>query len=225
MKISKAAIFILAFSIFLFVVSAQEQSSLGVFQRDSCVDLKQTCTNCSYVNITTVILPDASEALGQVEMQKTGTVYNYTFCNTSQIGQYVYWTIGDPDGTQSNPYGVSFVITKTGQIFENSFSVPLLLPILFILLTSAFFLFMAFRVNFQSAKTVLIGLAGVFLLFGIIYSLNITNDVLTGFDSITGGFGVFYRIILIITWLIFFLLVAYLLVMSAERIKKIRGMK
>ena len=94
-------------------VSSQTVQSLGPQRQNSCVDLKQTCANCTFVNVTAVIYPNSTQALGESEMDKIGTQYNLTFCSTDALGVYIYWTFGDPDGTDTVS-GVSFPVTTIG---------------------------------------------------------------------------------------------------------------
>ena len=124
----------------LVMLASAEQSSLGVFKQNTCVILKQTCSNCTFVNITSIISKDINGAsiqlLGNVGMTKIGTEYNYTFCNTSNLGEYTYNTLGDingnlavapvifeinPSGNQENGW------TTTIQIFSSISTLILML--------------------------------------------------------------------------------------------------
>lgn len=198
--------------------------SLGTFKQNECINLIQTCANCSFVNLTLIAKPDSSTILLNEEMTKQGTIYNYTFCDNDLIGSYSYWTLGNIDGEVVTA-GVNYIITKTGMKLEQSETIPLLLPLIMILLTSGFSLFLAFKINVDGLKTILIGFAGVLILFSIIYSLNIVNDILAGFESITGGYVLFYRIIVMTTWVVFISWTIYLLFVAVDKIKRIRGMK
>ncbi|MFI5405049.1 MAG: hypothetical protein ACHQ1D_00905 [Nitrososphaerales archaeon] len=101
------------FITFISSVSAQSSADqyLGKFKQGSCVDLKMTCSNCNFVNITQAIYPNSTQALGQVSMTKAGTIYNYSFCNTQTLGKYIYWVIGDLDGELTS-VGVGFDIAS-----------------------------------------------------------------------------------------------------------------
>lgn len=114
---AKALLLFLVLVISLTIVSSQEQY-LGSFNSSSCINLLQTCTNCTFINISSVELaqPYSLQLLGEVAMEKNnnGIRYNYTFCNTSVAGIYNYWTYGDPDGSLSDPVGVSFDISQLG---------------------------------------------------------------------------------------------------------------
>lgn len=103
----------LAFLLFLPMVNAEMQS-LGTFKQNSCVNLIQTCDNCTYVNITSIKYPNSSSALGLSAMTKSGTLYNYSFCSTSVIGNYIVSGIGDLDGELTS-WNYDFNINGLGE--------------------------------------------------------------------------------------------------------------
>lgn len=98
-------------------VSAQSQQNLGTFKQGTTIQLRQTCANCSFVNITSIYIEetDISFINTEVAMQKNGlTFYNYSFPNTSRNGDYVYTGYGDPNGI-IEVWGVRFSITPNGE--------------------------------------------------------------------------------------------------------------
>ena len=104
-------------SIFLALIlinfACASEQSLGTFKQDTCISLLQTCSNCSFVNITSLIQPNSSIIINNVEMTQSGTDYSYTFCNTQLLGNYIYNTLGDPDSVNViQPVG--FTITPSG---------------------------------------------------------------------------------------------------------------
>jgi len=114
----KKLILLLMFVI-LFSSFASAVEDLGTFKQHDCVKLKQLCSNCSYVNITSVIYPNSSEAMGEVVMTKSGTDYNHTFCNSSATGTYIVNGFGDDDG-EDQVFAYTFQINPSG---EKNFSV------------------------------------------------------------------------------------------------------
>ena len=102
--------------LFLPFISAEVQT-LGTFHQGECVTLIQTCPNCTYINITSVLYPNSSPALGEVSMSGTGTIFTYEFCDTSIIGQYIVNGIGDIDGLDTT-WVYDFLITPTGKLFS-----------------------------------------------------------------------------------------------------------
>ena len=100
--------------IFLFAIPMATAETLGTFKQNGCVNLIQTCSNCTYSNITSVVYPNSSIALSDKTMTKTGTYFNYTFCNTSSNGIYIVTGVGDPDGT-AEAWNYDFEITNDGK--------------------------------------------------------------------------------------------------------------
>lgn len=107
---------ILACALFIFTLiplASAEVQSLGSAKQNECIQLVQSCTSCTYVNVTTVQLPNKDiESIFQ-EMEVNGFSYNYTFCGTSQIGMYIATTCGDIDGTNTC-VSYDFDITPSG---------------------------------------------------------------------------------------------------------------
>lgn len=98
----------LIFSVLFFVslVGAQIQTLGGEdgFFPDTDINLIQICSNCTYVNITTIIFTPTGgvKVSGEIirinsAMQKDGTFYNYTLLkgNTSRDGEYIVNWISD----------------------------------------------------------------------------------------------------------------------------------
>ena len=97
-----------------------EQESLGLFKQGECVPIIQICGDCTYVNISSVLINNIEGSkliIINEEMTKTGPLYNYSFCNTTTLGEYNVNGIGDPKGI-IEPYAYNWYITPTGKDFE-----------------------------------------------------------------------------------------------------------
>lgn len=112
MKINKLIIGLMLVMVLTSLASATQQS-LGTFKQDSEIQLTQTCSSCSEINFTKVTYPDNTEALGNVQANKDGSVFTYPFNNTDQLGEYLVYGIGDVDG-EDTVFAYSFKITPTG---------------------------------------------------------------------------------------------------------------
>lgn len=106
---------LIAIIILFFVMSFVSASTqvLGSARQNTCIELIQTCVDCTYVNITSIVFPDKTVSYLNKGMSQNSATYNYTFCSTSQIGNYIYNTIGDPSGIGVNQ-PVSFEISGSG---------------------------------------------------------------------------------------------------------------
>jgi len=121
------------------VVNA-EQQSLGIFKQGNCIQLKQVCDNCTYVNLTAVSNQDNFILIGENVMVKTGNIYNYSFCNTTSLGEYIYTTCGDLNG-ENICKSVDFEITYNGKTISSAQSIiyiVLFVVILFVFIITLF---------------------------------------------------------------------------------------
>lgn len=117
-----------------------EYDVLGTFKQYTCIQLIQTCPNCTFVNISSVTYPDSTQALGLVAMQKAGTFYNYTFCNTSYTGTYRVSGYGDINNVDNYYETFTYVLYITpGGGFENNTTIFIFLLIIsFVILVLGF---------------------------------------------------------------------------------------
>ena len=166
--------------IFLISLASAEVQTLGTFKRFECISLTQTCDNCTYVNISSVAYPDSSVALSENVMTKDNTFYNYTFCNTSQLGDYIVSGFGDLDGDQTT-WNYDLKITETGikdkSILDNA---------LIILLIALGIIFLTIGIK---TGTVWLGFmsAVMFLLGGLYMTIYGLNDIA---NMYTQGIGI-----------------------------------
>jgi hypothetical protein len=99
--------------------TALATDSLGVFKQHECINLLQTCSNCTFINISSIIGPDSLQTLPEVEMTKLGTSYNYTYCNNSKLGTYIVTGYGDLNGVKE-VWKYSFIVTPAGGAENNT---------------------------------------------------------------------------------------------------------
>jgi len=145
-------------------VSAVE-TSLGTFKQYEPVTLRQMCASCSYNNITSVISPNGTVLVSNVEM--SGTV-EYTYLinslNTSEIGIYYVNGYGDLLGTDT-AWVYTFEITPNGFVNSVSFYIIILLLSLGLVV---------FGLSIRDAPITILGSLGLYfvglyvLFFGIV---------------------------------------------------------
>jgi len=179
MKFLKGIAFGIMVLMAVFSVSSIE--TLGNFKVNECINLKQICSNCSYVNITSILMPNSTQILGEVKMTKLGTEYNYTFCDASMIGDYIVNGKGDLDG-KDTIFAYDFKITTTGN--EGN-----IIPIFLFIGGILFFVIAIISKNpiIGIFSGMILILAGIFMM---IYGFgNISNDYSRGIAFISLGFG------------------------------------
>ena len=183
----KKIFIVLILGMFLISLTTAAIADLGNFQRFDCIDLPQTCPDCTYNNISKVTDSESVTVLTEVVMQRDGTYYNYTFCNTTTLGEYIVNGYGDEGGTLDT-WEYKLTVTETGiedvSILNN--------PLLIILVAMA----LIFLIVGIKTGTVWLGFmsAVMFLLGGIymtIYGLNdITNMYTQGIGITIIGVGI-----------------------------------
>jgi hypothetical protein len=113
MKNKILILFALVFA--LSFILASDGESIGTYQQDSCVKLPQTCADCTYSNISAVGSPNGTLYSVEKAMTKSGTYWEYEYCNTSQLGEYKVNGHFDVGGIDS-VFNYIFEITPSGKI-------------------------------------------------------------------------------------------------------------
>ncbi|KKK71178.1 hypothetical protein LCGC14_2916540, partial [marine sediment metagenome] len=140
----KKILLTLILGIFLLSFASSQIQSLGTFKLNADINLIQTCDNCTFNNITSVLYPNSSVAISNVEMTKDGTFYNHTFSNANITGSYIVNGFGDLDGINT-VWNYDFKVNNTGT--EQSISDAILYIISFVGLIIVFFLSLYFAIS------------------------------------------------------------------------------
>jgi hypothetical protein len=167
-------IYLIIAGIFLISLVSANQQTLGVFKQGDCVELLQLCSSCSYVNILSVTYPNTSSGVINSAMTKNGGRYNYTFCDTWLLGNYIVNGIGDVDATDT-VFAYDFEITPSGNAGTSSNIALFLIAILLVYGIAFFGLF--------GRNVVLTILGGMSMLILGIYLFN--NGIIIYRDDIT----------------------------------------
>lgn len=159
-------VLILVIGILLIGFGSAEVQHLGVFKQNDCIKLIQICGNCTYNNITSIMLPNSTSITTQVAMTKVLTEYNYTYCSTSQLGTYIVNGFGNENGIVS-VWSYDFNITSTGN--DKDLYLPLILGITaMIFLISGIFIKNAFLGLFSAFLFIILGIYSMIYGFGVI---------------------------------------------------------
>lgn len=200
------------------------EESFGTFEKNECVDLVQACSSCSYVYVISITAPNSSQVLStDTLMTKSNYDYNYTFCATSLLGEYIVKGYGDVNGVDTI-WTASFDITISGQEDINSGEGLSLLGSLFIIiLVGVFFFIMSFRINNSIGKFSFIVISCIILLMGILYTMVIVQQTLGGFENLVSGYSTFYFVLKIIAGISITALMILALLVSIRFYKFKRG--
>jgi hypothetical protein len=149
-------------------------ASLGEFKQGNCVRI-ETMLNTSAVTIGSLTYPDSSKTLGITTMTKDGLTFNYSFCDTSQIGLYTY-NYNDSEG---NVYVNDFKISGGDIAF-------------FIIIGILFYLLTFYGIIIRNPWVSIVGCFGL-LILGLYTSFNgiglYKNDLTSAVSYITIAIG------------------------------------
>ncbi len=120
----KKIILTIILGMFLISLASASIQTIGPFKINKDVELIQTCANCSFNNITSILSPNSSTLITNVEMTKDGSNYNYTLNSTfvSLTGRYIVNGIGDENGIDTI-WNYDFEVNPTGTILKTSDSI------------------------------------------------------------------------------------------------------
>ena len=173
------------------LASCEIQSLPHPVKTGLCVNLPQSYANSTYQNITTVQLPDESFIPIQSNMQDNGGGYfNYTFCNTTQNGEYLVNGIGDIDGTATT-WVYKFTVNPLGKIFTNQQAI-----LYFMILLLSFVLFT------------------ICVAFGLYAPSGNNRDTMTGYIIAVSNMKYVKSFMLAVSYLLLFLIVYFAYIIS-----------
>jgi len=111
----KRYVLILLLALLILPVATAEVQTLKPAKQNSCINLPQEYANATWSNITVIQFPD--QTIIQINSPMTslgGGYFNYTFCNTSQLGDYIVNGISDVDGIATS-WVYDFPVNATGR--------------------------------------------------------------------------------------------------------------
>lgn len=155
-------------------------ADIGTYKQNSCIDIKTTL-NTSSTNLSSLSFPNSTLALSNKLMTKDGFNYNYTFCNTNDLGQYNY-NIIDSNGVV---YDNSFVITSSGELID--FPKSILFISILIFFTSLFLLSLYFVITLKVDYQIIIFLSIAYLiLILLVYLLEQISLIIISLSMFSG---------------------------------------
>lgn len=96
---------------------AEEQSIDYPVKQGNCVRLTQTCSNCTWINITSIAYPNQSYAInGEIVMARMSagsTSWYYDYCNNSELGEYTVSGHANLDGI-NKIWNFRYTVNLTG---------------------------------------------------------------------------------------------------------------
>lgn len=89
-------------------------ADLGTFKQNDCVPIR-VLTNCSGIDLTEVTHGQVTEIINSAMGNLAGQTFNYSFCNTTDLGTYTYSWDNVCVDCSVNECGNSFLVTANGK--------------------------------------------------------------------------------------------------------------
>lgn len=198
------------FIAFLLLSLITVSADLGKFKQNDCINIVAPL-NASAVTLTNVNSPSPNSTiiLTNKAMSGANNFFNYTFCNTSQLGTYTYGYC-DQAG---NCYGNSFTVNGSGQEVTQSQIILIIIGLIIVFIAGLFFFILSLLFKHPGTKIFLMALSSLTLivLIGIIASN--ASIYLAEFPSLVNIYNTYYIVIIslagasmlgIIVWLIYY---------------------
>ena len=206
----------------MLISSTSALESLGTFKQNECVRIAQVCSDATYINISSISLPNSTNSVINKVMSSSGSgEYYYQFCNTSQLGRYD--VRGISDGCEKT-FATYFEVTPSGSGDLSSGSGFSLIGSLIVMLFSAgFFWLMSMRLESPLGKIAFLILAIIIFLISILYSMVIVQQNLGEYSSIVSGYETFFYVFMILVGIAFTAFMIFALLVAIRWYKFKRG--
>ncbi len=151
-------------------------------------------------------------------MTKSGLTFNYTFCNTSDPGKYIY----DYFDTEGNVYVNDFTITPSGFEINSGQSIGLFGSLILIILIGLMFFFIGSKSENKILKMFFYVFSIIIFVVSILYTVIIIQQTLFGFESILTGIESFWFVMkmLLSAGIVVSIVVIFLIMLKLWRIKR-----
>ena len=114
--------------LFISLATASTSTTWGTSKQNNCVNLVNICPlgSCNETNITKITSPSSSILISDAQATHSKNTWNYSFCNTSELGVYNVYGLSS-NGTKTIYFVGDFEVTPSGFIDTLGFYLILLI--------------------------------------------------------------------------------------------------
>ena len=207
----------------LTLVSASD-TTIGVKKLDDCIDLIQSCADCSYVNFTSYTMPNGTRNVWEVPGVKNGVSFTYYNCSlANQTGTYIIDGHGDVGG-KDTVFTYTYEVTTTGNPTPDGMPMFQMGLIILIFGISCFFLYLSFVMGEVGFKIFFMVTSLIFLTASMLtaYMVSMDGNVAAATNSTTLGLVIVLGMVLVI---IFFYILIRQTINVLDSFKINKGLK
>lgn len=142
--------------------------------------------------------------------------------NFTTVGEYCH-LIECNTSSQTGGIERCFTVNVSGNEVVSANIVLITMLLLVIIISGLFFMAFAWFSNDQFLKTIFLVLAGISMVVGIFYGMNVSSDIIPQYANINTIYGAFFYIITIVIIAALMALVIYVMVSTFKRMYRMRG--
>jgi hypothetical protein len=173
---AKLIIILMLLIVTTFTIVDAGETTIGFKKLNSCIDLIQTCADCSYVNFSSYTMPNGTRTITNWGGVQSGSSFTYNNCNiTSQLGTWIIDGMGDVSGTDT-VFTYTYVVTTTGNPTPNGMPTFQMGVIIIIFGISCFLLFLSSQMNEVALKIFFLITSLIFLMATMITAYMVSMD-------------------------------------------------
>ena len=191
----KKILFGLFIAVLLISTASATLSELGTFKQGDNITIRQLCASCTYNNVSSVIYPNGSIALGETRLiEGSNGEYTTEFNKTLLRGTYTVNGFGDIGGV-ATAWDYTFEVTGTGNPINENYPFTLGAIIIITFGISVLFIILTEKMEQPGMKVFFMVLCFVFLMiavgFGIItmQEMNVPETISTGSNILLYSMG------------------------------------
>jgi len=186
---AKLSVIIMLLLVATFTLVGATETTIGTKKLNNCIDLIQTCADCTYVNFSSYTMPNGTRIIKNWAGTKSGSSFTYNDCNiTNQLGTWIIDGVGDVEATDK-VFTYSYTVTTTGNptpVGMPTFQMGLIFIIFAI---GCFLLYLSSAMNEIGFKIFFLIISLVFLMATMItaYMVSVDGNVATATNATTLG--------------------------------------
>ena len=202
----KLSIIVVLLLVTTFTLVGATQSDIGTKKLNDCIDLIQTCSDCTYVNFSSYTMPNGTRNVTELASTKSGTTFTYTDCNiTNQLGTWIIDGHGDTDATDTI-FTYTYDVTPTGNPTPEGMPMFQMGLIIVIFGISCFMLYLSSAFNEIAFKIFFMATSLIFLTATMLtaYMVSMDGNVSAATNNTT--LGLFWVLGMILVIIFFYIL-------------------
>jgi hypothetical protein len=164
------------FVLMMLSFSTAAETDIGTKKLDDCIDLIQTCADCTYVNFSSYTMPNGTREVVEWAGTQSGVTFTYNDCNiTNQLGEWIIDGHGDLDNIDT-VFTYKYDVTSTGNPTPEGMPTFQMGVMIIIFAVACFFLFLSSQFEESGFKIFFLITSLIFLAAAMLTGYMVSAD-------------------------------------------------